>query len=417
MLLDSSQLMFAFGTGALAGVAAGTAVTSLVARAILRAERLSSERRESSQAAEQTQTRDLFRALSAEALQNNNRFFLELAQSSLSELHHKATRELETREKAIDSLVKPVSESLARVDRKLGEIEKERHGHYSQLTSQLKILTSTHDKLQSETSKLATALHAPNARGQWGEIQLKRVVEMAGMLPHCDFSEQVSACVDDGPRLRPDLIVHLPGDKSIVVDAKTPLKAYLEALDTADASARDQQLEAHSQQVRRHISELASKSYWSRFEPTPEFVVMFLPSEGIFSAALERDPSLLEYGVDQGVIVASPTTLIALLRAVAYGWTQEKLAENAQSISRLGRELYDRLNSLSGHIHKVGRGLDRAVSSYNDAVGSLEGRVLVSARRLKEMGTGSSAELAAPQSVDRRARTLQASAPPPHGSD
>ena len=396
--------------GALAGLCVGAAIAGLVARGVLRSERRAAASLEASRESilgdAQTNMREAFQALSAEALQKNNRFFLELAQSSLGELHHEAARELETREKSIHSLVKPVSESLERVDRKLAEIEKERHGHYRELSQQLKAVSGAHERLHSETSNLVKALRAPSVRGQWGEIQLKRVVELAGMIPHCDFSEQVTAGPAD-QRVRPDLIVHLPGDKSVVVDAKTALHAYLDALESDEPEERARQLDAHSAQVRRHIDQLASKSYWNQFEPAPEFVVMFLPSEGIFSAALERDPSLLEYGVDRGVIVSSPITLIALLQAVAYGWNQEKLARNALDISRLGRELYDRLGLLSGHFEKLGRSLDRAVSSYNDTIGSLEGRVLVSARRLKELGTGSSAEIAAPGAVDRLSRPMQ----------
>ena len=417
-MFETSLLMFVFGS--LAGLAVGGVIATLVARTMLRSERRSAATRTSELGDSHTQMREAFQALSAEALRSNNRFFLELAQNSLGELHHEAARELETREKALDSLVKPVSESLARVDRKLSEIEKERHGHYSELTAQLKSLNSSQERLQSETSSLVTALRAPSVRGQWGEIQLRRVVEMAGMLAHCDFSEQVTVGSDkpgEGQRVRPDLIVHLPGGKSIVVDAKAALKAYLDALDSDDPEERARYLQTHARQVRRHIAQLASKSYWSQFEPSPEFAVMFLPSEGIFSAALEQDPSLLEYGVDQGVIVASPTTLIALLRAVAYGWTQEKLAKNAQEISQLGRELYDRLASLNGHFQKVGRGLDRAVSSYNDAIGSLEGRVLVSARRLSELGASSKAEIAVPEAVDRRSRSMQGSNETTAGSD
>jgi DNA recombination protein RmuC len=400
-----------FALGLLLGLGVGGALAGLMGRRARHSERRAATSRDAILDDAQTSMREAFQALSAEALQKNNRFFLELAQNSLGELHHEAARELEAREKSIDSLVKPVSESLERVDLKLAEIEKERHGHYAELRQQLKAVSGAHERLHSETSNLVKALRAPSVRGQWGEIQLKRVVELAGMIPHCDFSEQVTAGEPD-QRVRPDLVVHLPGGKSVVVDAKTPLHAYLDALESEEPEERARQLDAHSRQVRRQIDQLASKNYWSQFPAAPEFVVMFLPSEGIFSAALERDPSLLEYGVDRGVIVSSPTTLIALLQAVAYGWTQEKLAKNAQDISRLGRELYDRLGSLSGHFEKLGRSLDRAVVSYNEAVGSLEGRVLVSARRLKELGTRSAVEIAAPDAIDRLARPLQSPDPP-----
>lgn len=404
-----------FALGSLAGLVVGGGFAGLLGYVVLRAQRSAASQRESSVEATQVRMREAFQALSADALQQNNRFFLELAQNSLSQLQHEAAREFETREKSIDSLVKPVSESLERVDRKLAEIEKERHGHYSELSQQLKAVSGAHDRLHSETANLVKALRAPSVRGQWGEVQLKRVVELAGMIPHCDFSEQVTIS-GEAPgsttgRARPDLIVHLPGGKSIVVDAKAALHAYLDAVEADEAEDRKRHLQTHARQVRRHIDQLASKSYWSQFDSAPEFVVMFLPSEGILSAALECDPALLEHGVERGVIVASPTTLIAVLKAVAYGWTQEKLARNAQDISRLGRELYDRLASLAGHFEKLGRGLDRSVACYNEAIGSLEGRVLVSARRLKEMGTGTAPEIAAPPIVERLSRPVQAGSP------
>ena len=395
----------------LAGLALGAAVAAWLGRTLLRNERRSSQAREQALMSAEQQLRDSFQALSAEALQNNNKFFLELAQRTLGEQHEEAARLLEAREKAIDAMVKPVAESLSKVDTKLTQIEKERHGHYSALVTQLKAVSESHERLHLETSNLVTALRAPSVRGRWGEMQLKRVVEMAGMLEHCDFSEQVSVSGgDDGGRLRPDMIVHLPGGKHVVVDAKVPLEAYLDAHEASDEATRKKRAKDHARQVRQHMTQLGGKAYWNQFEATPEFVVMFLPSESIFSAAFEQDPNLLEFGVDQHVIVSSPTTLIALLRAVAYGWQQEKLAENAAKISQLGRELHDRVATLAGHFHKLGRRLDGAVAAYNDAVGSLESRVLVSARRFSELGAGSSANIDELEVVDHRSRPLRAPA-------
>ena len=307
----------------------------------------------------------------------------------------------------IDTLIKPLNEALTKVDGKLKEIEKERHGHYEKLTEQLRAVGAAHEKLHSETQNLVKALRAPSVRGRWGEIQLKRVVEMAGMLDHCDFQQQKTAETDSG-RLRPDMVVSLPGGKNVVVDAKAPLEAYLDSVEAADDAVRLARLKDHARQVRDHMTKLGSKGYWDQFAPAPEFVVMFLPGEAFFSAALEHDPGLIEYGVDQKVIPASPTTLIALLRAVAYGWRQEKLAENAQVISQLGRTLYERLATLTGHFEKLGGHLGRAVGSFNDAIGSLEGRVLVAARRFKEMGAGSSDEIPRLDAVERAPRKLQA---------
>jgi DNA recombination protein RmuC len=273
-------------------------------------------------------------------------------------------------------------------------------------------LAETQHHLHTETTKLVRALRTPNVRGRWGEIQLKRVVELAGMLDHCDFFEQQTVTTEDG-RLRPDLLVRLPGGRNVVVDAKAPLGAYLEAFEATDDAVRETLLRDHARQVRDHMTKLGAKSYSAQFEPAPEFVVMFLPGETFFGAALQHDPEMIEFGVDKRVIPASPTTLIALLRAVAYGWRQEQLAENAQEISALGRELYERLRSMAEHFMRLGGQLDRAVAAYNDAVGSLESRVLVTGRRLREKGAVAGEEIPLLERIDRVARGLQVALPEP----
>lgn len=353
----------------------------------------------------QVRLSDSFKALSAEALQNNNSSFLHLANATLEKFQEMARGDLDKRQQAIGDLVLPLKESLQKVDEKIREMETTRVAAYTSLSDHLKNLAAAQTGLERETAKLAGALRSSSVRGRWGEIQLQRVVEMAGMASYCDFATQASVETEDG-RQRPDLVVRLPNDKNIVIDAKAPLDAYLDAIDALDEDGRKAKLRDHARQIRSHVTRLAMKSYWAQFEPAPEFVILFLPGETFFGAALEQDPSLIEYGVEQRVIVATPTTLIALLRAVAYGWRQAQVEENAKQISELGKTLHERIRTFAGHLAAMGKNLGQSVDCYNKAVGSLEMRVLPAARRFQELGAAGGDEIEALEMIDKVARNL-----------
>jgi DNA recombination protein RmuC len=358
--------------------------------------------------AEREMAEDRFRSLSAEALRQNNEQFLALARQALGSYQADARGELEKREKAVAQLVAPIAEQLGRVDTRLERLDRDRVRTSSMLQEQLRGMLDAQERLRGETGALVAALRKPQARGRWGEMQLRNVVEMAGMVAYCDFAEQVTVH-DEERTLRPDLIVNMPGGKQVVVDAKAPLQAFLDAYEAGDDAERERHMREHARLLRDHIRKLSARSYWSQFRDAPDFVLLFLPGEHFYNAALEADPSLIQQGVDQQVLIATPTTLIALLRAVHFGWQQEKVAENAREISELGRELHTRIASVADHVQKLGKRLGGAVDAYNATVGSLETRVLVSARRFAEHGVvGHDKEIAPLEPVDRVPRAPQA---------
>jgi len=348
-----------------------------------------------------------FQALSAKALRENNEAFLNLAETKLGTFQSEARSDLEQRQKAVENLVAPINETLTRYDQQIQSMERSRSQAYGSLSQQVESLLVSQQKLESETGRLVKALRRPQVRGRWGEFQLRKVVELAGMSSHCDFVEQETMTSEAG-RLRPDLVVKLPGGKNIVVDSKASLQAYLDALETDDEDRRKSLLQDHARQIRNHLQSLSSKAYWSHLKDTPEFVILFIPGESFLSAAAERDAELLEDGVKQRVIFATPLTLIALLRAVAYGWTQERIADNARKISDLGKELYDRVATLTQHFRILGQSLGKSVKAYNDAVGSLEGRVLTSARKFKELGATPQNEILELEPIEHATREIQA---------
>jgi DNA recombination protein RmuC len=376
--MDTVSLLVGLAVGAVLGALAA-ALRASRANASVR-EQLASARSELLARTDAASTqRDSFVALSTEVLQNSQKSFLDL--------------------------VRPVEASLKQVDEKLRAMEKEREGAYRELKSQVVTMGQASERLRTETATLSQALRAPHTRGRWGEIHLKRVVELSGMQAHCDFVEQTTIAGEAGA-LRPDVIVNLPGGKRLIVDAKVPLTSYLEAQETTDDAVRDRKLGEHARQVKDHITRLSQKAYWEQLADTPEFVVLFIPGESFFSAAVQRDPELLEYGFGRGIVPASPTNLIALLKTVHYAWRQEKVAENAAEIRDLGVELYERLATMNGYFKDLGASLDGAVKSYNQAIASLGTRVLVSARKMKELGAGSSKELPDPEPVEREPRAV-----------
>lgn len=342
-----------------------------------------------------------FKALSADALSRNSVEFLNLARETFAKLHQQSADDLGRRQQAIDSLVQPLRESLEKVGVKIGEIEQARASAYGQLSEQLKSLTTTQGQLQAEAARLSTALRSTTTAGTWGELQLRRVVELSGMSAYCDFAEQETA----GP-LRADLVVRLPGGQQIVVDAKAPNDAYREAANAADDTVRAAKLAEHAAKVRGHIDALGSKDYWTQFQPSPEFVVLFLPGDQFLAGALQAEPTLIDRGIAKRVLLATPATLIALLKAAAYGWRQEAVSRNAEEISRLGRELHDRVATFAEHLEKVGKGLDAATRSYNAAVGSFEQSVLPGARKFNELGAKGAKALPEPAPVETAAREV-----------
>lgn len=377
-------------------------------RAALEAERAAAADKLATVLDAQRQLKDTFEALSGEALRRSQASFLQLAQEKLGQYQQASASDLQARQQAITELLKPVRESLERVDKQLVNVDKERVGAYESVAQQLRSLSATHDELRRETGTLVRALRSPNVRGRWGEVQLRRVIEVAGMIDYCDFTEKESSTTDDGARVTPDLIIRLPNGKTLVVDSKVPIEAYLQSVDTPDEAAREAKLREHARQVREHVKALGKKRYWEQFTPTPEFVVMFMPGEALLGSALQYDNELIELAAAQGVIPASPLTLIAVLRAVAYGWQQDLIVKNAEELSRLGKQMYDRLCTMADNLGGLGTDLRRAVESYNKTIGTIETRVLVTARRFRDMGVSTPDELEEIKTVQAAVRDARA---------
>ena len=411
-LLNLTPVHLALLAGALA---AGALAGWLAAR--LRAQRRLTElsttlklEREAG-ARQRRELEERFGALSAEALRQNNQAFLTLAQETLKQFHGRAEHALASREQAVAALVAPIREALQKTEEQIRRMEKERENAYGALHKHLETMAQTQQQLQSETRNLVQALRRPEVRGQWGEITLRRLAELAGMVEHCDFYEQEQRAGDDGT-LRPDMVVRMPAGREVVVDVKTPLDAYLSAVEAASEAARGEHLARHARNLRERVRELASKSYWAQFQRAPDFVVLFIPGEQFLSAALDLDRGLLEYALEQKVILATPTSFVALLRAVAFGWRQETLAENAEHIRTVGETLYQRLATFAEHLARLGRSLDGAVQHFNKAVGSFDASVMPGARRFTEMGLRARKPLAAPEQVEKAPREVSAKREP-----
>lgn len=353
-----------------------------------------------------TQLTDTFTALSSEALKNNNEQFLKLAQENLKQFNLQAQSELSRKEQSIEHLVKPIKEALEKTEKQIREIEHDRKEAYGSISKHLESMAQTQQMLHGETRNLVKSLRRPEVRGQWGELTLKRLVELAGMVEHCDFFEQEHTTTEEG-NIRPDMIVRMPGRREIIIDVKTPLDGYLNAIEADDDQQREQHLQHHARKVRERIRELASKRYWGQFKQSPDFVVLFIPGDHFLSAALEKDSALLEDALTQKVILATPTSLVALLRAVAFGWNQQAITDNAEKIRDLGEDLYKRLCTFTSHLSKVGKSLDSSLEHYNKAVGSFERQVLSGARKFTEMGISASKKPEPLEPIEKLARTLE----------
>lgn len=350
-----------------------------------------------------------FKSLAGDVLKSNSSEFLKLAETSFKVLHTQASGDLEQREKAVENLVKPIRESLEKADQHIRSIEKERQEAFGSLSRHLELMANTQQQLQGETRNLVKALSRPEIRGQWGELTLKRLAELAGMIEHCDFDQQRSVDSDEGKQ-RPDMVVRMPGGREIIVDAKAPMDGYLGAVEASDENTRVQEIRRHARNVRDRVRELSGKRYWKQFPRSPDFVVLFIPGDQFLSAALEVDPQLLEDAMADRIVLATPSSLVALLRAVAYGWRQESLAENAEQIRIVGEDLYERLGTFADHLGKLGISLNRSVESYNKAVGSFDSRVLPGARKFKDMGIQEKKELPEPDQIERLPRSVQGDA-------
>jgi len=352
------------------------------------------------------QLKESFTALSKSVLDANSESFLQLAQQKLGLFESRAQANLTEKEKSIENLLKPVNAALEKTEKQLSSIEKERKEAYGSITTQLQMVTEAQQGLQSETEQLVRALRRPEVRGQWGELTLKRLAELAGMVNHCDFEEQVRADLGDNKSLRPDMIVRMPEQRELIVDAKTPLDAYLSAIEADEPAQREAHLQHHARKVRERMKELASKSYWEQFSQSPDFVILFIPGEQFLTAALDYDKQLLEDAFANRVILSTPTTLVALLRSVAYGWQQARMSQNAEQIRDLAQDLYKRLNTFASHLQKVGKNLDDSVSNYNKAIGSLERQVLPNARKFPELGVQTKEEIPLIDEIDKKTRDV-----------
>jgi DNA recombination protein RmuC len=414
VLLAVLTLLIGLGVGwllaAVRAQAASNAAATQIARttAALDAERAAARERDAQQRQSEQQLREAFGALAGEALRHNNEAFVALAESRLGTARTAADGDLTARQQAIEAMVKPLRESLERVQQELHRVERERAGSYSALLEQIATMRQTSDQLRTETAQLVTALRAPQVRGRWGELQLERAVEAAGMTEHIDYDTQPTAQGENGS-VRPDLVVHLVGGKRVVVDAKVAFSGYLEAMEARDEATRAARLRAHARHLREHVTSLGDKAYWERFTPTPEFVVCFVPADAFLDAALREDPTLLEHAFGRNVVIATPSTLVTLLRTVAYTWRQEALAANAAEVHRLGRELYQRLSTVGGHLDKLGKSIGDAVATYNKTIMSLETRVMVTARKMWDLKVVDGSELLeAPRQLTETVRLAQA---------